>query len=209
MTKADNLMNKQFGKFAVIDRAINSKAGKSRWVCKCECGNVRIVVGSDLKSGKTKSCGCIQKIHGHSSHRTFKIFAMMKERCYNPKSIVYKYYGGKGIKICKEWLEDFDAFYVWSLENGYSSDKTIDRIDSNRGYEPDNCRWVDKFVQAQNQKLRADNTSGVRGVKYNKARRKWEVSIQAKGKRHYLGLFEDLDRAKQVRKEAEKTYWDI
>ena len=209
MTKPLDLTGNKYGRYTVIERTSNSKFGKTRWVCLCECGNQGIVVGSDLKTGKAKSCGCIQLIHGHSSHRTYNIFTAMKERCYNPKSTSYNWYGGKGIQICDEWLDDFDKFYNWSINNGYKSNFSIDRIDNSNDYCPENCRWIDKKQQQKNQGLRKDNSSGVKGVKFHKSTGKWEVGISVDGKRHYLGVYEDFEEAKKVRMKAEKEFWDI
>ena len=207
MARPLNLLGKKFGRLTVMKRVENSKHGKSRWLCECECGNKTTPTGSDLSQGKVKSCGCIQREHGLSKHRTYNIFKMMMERCYNPKNISYPWYGGKGIKIHQEWLDDFSTFYKWAMNNGYNDNLEIDRIDPNKDYTPDNCRWVTRTVQNINQRLRKDNTSGVRGVKWNKARKKWEVSISANNKRYYLGLYSDLEEATKVRKNAEEKYW--
>ncbi|MEN2467887.1 AP2 domain-containing protein [Ornithinibacillus sp. JPR2-1] len=207
MTRALDLTGKKFGRLTVIERTSNDKHGKTRWLCECECGNNVISYGSDLNRGKTKSCGCIQKIHGLSKHRLYNIFAMMKDRCYNPENISYPWYGGQGIKIYQLWLDDYTKFHEWALRNGYKDNLEIDRIDSSKDYSPENCRWVTRRVQNLNQRLRKDNTSGIRGVKWNQARRKWEVNISVNKKRIYLGLYEELEDAAEARRKAEEKYW--
>lgn len=202
-----NLQGLTFGRLTVIERIENTKAGKTRWECSCECGNITYAVGSDLKNGKVKSCGCIQKKHGLSKHRLYGIFGMMKERCFNPNNISYPHYGAKGITIYKEWLEDFSSFYNWSINNGYREGLEIDRINSQHSYNPDNCRWVTHSVQSRNQKLRKDNKSGYRGVKWNKTVNKWNVTIDVNKKRIDLGLYNDIKEAAEVRKNAERKYW--
>jgi|SRR5699024_7669222 len=207
MVKPLNLKGKQFGKLTVIKRVENDKHGKAKWLCKCECGNQTTPSASDLRSGKSKTCGCSRVTHGLSHHRTHVIFTQMKVRCYNPSNISYPWYGGKGVEICEQWKDDFPAFHEWAVNNGYQDGLEIDRIDSNGNYSPDNCRWVDRVVQGQNQKIRSDNTSGVRGVKWNSSRSKWEVGISVNKKRLYLGLYEDFDEAVKVRREAEEKHW--
>lgn len=132
----------------------------SYWNCTCECGNKIVVSRSYLTSGNVRSCGCLKAElntqkwtkHGKSNTRIYKIYEMMKDRCFNPKSNAYRYYGGKGIEVCNDWLGEsgFDNFYNWSLENGYSDELTIDRINPNRNYSPDNCRWIPFPEQARN-----------------------------------------------------------
>lgn len=207
MPKAMDLTGEKFGKLTVINREKNSRHGKTQWLCECECGGTAIVGGSDLKSGKSASCGCSKRIHGLSRHRLYGIFGMMKDRCYNPNNISYPWYGGEGIKIYQEWLDDYTKFHEWALKNGYEESLEIDRIDSKKDYSPENCRWVTRLVQTHNQGPMKGSGSGVRGVKWNEARRKWEVTISVKGKRYYLGLFKDLDDAAEVRKKAEEKYW--
>lgn len=122
--------------------------------CKCSPDVERMVDFSSIKSGKSKSCGCISiertTKHGLHKHRLYKIFMGMKNRCYNSKNTGYKNYGGRGIQICQEWLDDFINFYTWAIDNGYDDNLTIDRINNDKGYSPDNCRWVNKTVQNNN-----------------------------------------------------------
>lgn len=145
-----DLSGKRFGRLVVLERTSSVGDKKVKWLCKCDCGNTTVVTADSLRSGGTKSCGCYQADataqrstkHGKRHTRVYGIYCEIKKRCYNEKSRGYKHYGSKGIRMCDEWLENFESFYDWAMTHGYRDDLTIDRIDSKGMYEPSNCQWI-------------------------------------------------------------------
>ena len=162
------------------------------------CKNTFEAIFNNVKSGNTKSCGCFAT-HGLSSNKFYHTWYDMKYRCYNTMRQDYKNYGGRGITVCEEWL-DVVNFVAWA-EKTYPNleDATLDRIDNNKGYSPENCRWVDKTTQVLNRRIMKNNKSGYVGVIWNKRDRKWIANIGVNNKLINLGSFKTKEEAVQVR----------
>lgn len=164
MSKFVDLTGLKFNYLTVIKRdgSYDLPNGKHipKWLCKCDCGNFIHTRSYCLTSNHTKSCGCFQKeqarklktTYGLGNTRLSYIWRDMKKRCYNEKSKYYKNYGGRGIKVCDEWLNDFMNFYNWAIDNGYNDNLTLDRVNVNGNYEPINCKWSTKMEQANNRR---------------------------------------------------------
>jgi hypothetical protein len=176
----------------------DSKRKRRFGIYKCGfCGEEFKADANNIKNGNTKSCGCYKKrrmsethkTHGLRSTRLNSIWREIKNRTLNPKHKQYNDYGGRGITICDEWKNDFMSFYNWAMSNGYSEDLTIDRIDNDGGYCPENCRWTTKTIQARNTRIAKNNTSGYRGVSFYKGKNKCIAQICVNNKSIYLGLF--------------------
>ena len=164
------------------------------------CGKEFEAGTSSVKRGHTKSCGCLRgDVHGLNSNRFYLTWYNMVKRCNNPKHEDYKNYGERGITICDEWL-DIKKFIAWAESThpnieGY----TLDRIDNDKGYSPENCRWADKTMQSVNQRISKRNTSKILGVSWKSRNKRWVAQIRHMGKKVWLGQFISIEDAIEAR----------
>lgn len=148
-----DLTNLQFGRLLVICLTKKRRYGGAVWLCRCICGNLVEIRSGGLHDGQTKSCGCLQKegasrrrkaeiLHGDCGTSLYYTWKAMKSRCFNPHDKVYRRYGGRGITVCGEWKSDYPTFKKWATANGHQDNLTIDRINNDGNYEPNNCQFL-------------------------------------------------------------------
>lgn len=177
MPALKDMTGQTFGRLLVIEKAPSRKKNVY-WRCVCECGNEVVTQGNALRGGVTKSCGCLNRelaplkgkknaTHHMSDTRPYHIWRNMRARCNNPKAINYHVYGGRGIKVCDEWNNSFARFWEWASANGYADNLTLDRIDNDKGYSPDNCRWA--TMQEQQNRRRNNHIITINGISHTAA----------------------------------------
>lgn len=212
MTVLIDLTKERFERLVVIERAENNKHGHARWKCQCDCGKITIVSSRNLVTGNTKSCGCLsaetrKKVntkHGMCRSVEYNTWRGMLERCNNPKNIAYQRYGGRNITVCDRWYK-FENFFE---DMGFRpKELTIERRDNEEGYSKTNCYWANKTVQSRNRRISKTNKTGVRGVRWNKVSKRYQVNIGCGYKQLFLGCFTELEQAVEARKQAEQKYW--
>lgn len=195
-----DLTGKRFGRWTVLKYA---GKGICKWTCQCDCGIIKDVKTANLTHGRSVSCGCFKDEqlkktivkHGQSQTKLYKVWNSMRQRCENPNLKSYKNYGARGICVCKEW-ENFDNFYQWATNAGYYKLKrpTIERINNDGNYCPENCKWATPLEQSYNK--RTFNSSGIRGISWSMRRKAWVAQFWYKGVSYYVGQFKDIEQAK-------------
>lgn len=203
MAEFKDLTGQRFGRLIVagISRKVQSgKRERYYWECSCDCGKTKNIRTDCLTSGLVRSCGCLKKEqdavnltknHRHklSNTRIWHVYYSMLHRCYNENDSRYSDYGGRGISVCEEWKNSFDAFAKWAIENGYTEGLQIDRINNNGNYEPENCRWVDIKTNCRNRRsnvivsykgkeMTLVEASEKSGLSYSTLRSRWERGIR-------------------------------
>ena len=189
-----NLIDQKFGRLTVTEE-LPPESGNTMWLCICECGNTTTTKGTYLNQGHTKSCGCLRKDittnrntkHGLRHHPLYSIWKSMVQRCTNAKSNYWYRYGGRGITVCEEWLDV--SKFIEDMENGYKVGLTLDRIDNNKGYFKDNCRWVSWSTQNKNKSDASSRQSKLDNIYYHKRDEKWMINLRFKTKKEAEGFY--------------------
>jgi len=202
MTRKIKMINKRFGYLTVLYE--NGRVGDNRlaYMCRCKCGKLKRFSGKSLRNGDSKSCNCKKSTHklthGMTKTRLHEIWIGMKKRCYNKNCKQYKWYGARGIKICENWNSSFIDFYKWSKENGYMENLELDRIDNDKGYSPENCRYVTTRENLLNRReIQSRNTSGYRGISRNESSFISKITVNYKA--YHIGSFNKISDAVEAR----------
>lgn len=207
-TKSKIKIGEKFGRWIVLEdrKAVN---GKAHFKCKCRCGKIKDIDSYELRTGHTKSCGCLSKelriTHGMSETPEYKTWLSMIRRCTNQGDAGYINYGGRGITVCTEWLYSFETFFKDMEER--PGGLTIERINNDLGYFKENCCWASRAKQARNTRVPKNNKTGINGIHWAKSCQRYCVRIRACSKRYHVGLFKNLKDAKIARIAAEQKYW--
>ena len=154
----ENLSGKRFGRLTVLKISGNDKSGGLRYSCICDCGNLHVANARNLRKGEVRSCGCLVgesrfSKHNGSYDRLYHIWIGIKSRCFSPNTCNYRHYGGRGITMCEEWRTDYTIFRDWALAHGYDDNLTIERVNNNGNYCPENCIWTSQFRQNNNSRF--------------------------------------------------------
>lgn len=223
MAIKQDLKGQKFGRLTALYTVPNNNY-RTRWHCVCDCGNTKDVLQQNLVNGHVRSCGCLlvernkeklavlnesmqRESHHETKTRLYHIWINIKSRCFDEGSTAFKHYGGRGITVCREWATSYLSFKEWAIANGYSDELSIDRINVDGNYCPENCRWVSGSIQQFNKRKPRRNTSGHVGISWNKEAGKWYSYITKDYVMHFLGSFDSLDDAIAARKAAEIQYF--
>ena len=198
--RIQNITGEKFGRLTAKKYLYTEKGQSSTWFCECECGNTTKTVLTSLKNGSTQSCGCLQrerasenKTHNRTKTTEYYAWSNMIQRCTNKNHPEYKNYGARGITVCNEWEKSFEKF-LEDMGEKPRKELSLDRIDNNKGYFKENCRWATGYMQAVNQRSKENKTTGIKNISYSKRDDLYYVSIGRKGKR-YRKSFKELEDA--------------
>ena len=221
MTKALDLTGNVYGNLKVVERLGNDEYGQTMWLWECSCG-VKFKGGARVRRNKHLTCkSCARKLIGVQSRKyetlgnyepTYQTWRGMKERCNNPNNSHYKYYGELGIKVCESWNHKTEGFINFYNDMGQRPEgMTLDRIDVQKGYCKENCRWADKTTQAYNTNRHHLNKSGKIGVRHEvrNGKDKWIAYISYQNKMYYLGIYKSFEEACKVREDAEIEFYGV
>jgi hypothetical protein len=201
-----NISGQKFG-LLTAERFACVRNKHTYWICKCDCGNTKEVRSNDLQSGNTQSCGCVNYKHGKSLTTEYNSWSLLKDRCFNRNCPAFDRYGARGITVCERWRDSFENFFA-DMGPKPSPEHSIDRINNNEGYSPENCRWATDTEQVRNRGILKRNTSGYAGVSFHKRDKKWVSMITVNYKRIWIGSFDTLNNAIASRWVAEAIYWN-
>lgn len=207
------MIGMKFHRLTVLEKVGKNKSRNALYKCVCDCGKELVVVDSALKRGNTKSCGCLNMdristmnlTHGLTKTPEHNIWATLKQRCSNEGLHNYSRYGGRGIKVCHRWQDSFENFLA-DMGKRPSDRHSIDRIDTNGDYTPENCRWATVQEQARNRNARNQSRLGIVGVTQRGDKFRSYINISL-GTRKWLGTYDTLEEAVYARKNAEAIYW--
>lgn len=196
----EEYIGKKYGKLTIVEYAGLNKHKRTQVKVRCDCGTEKILEIHRLISSHTTSCGCLKRSkRGFGSTKLCICYRDMLHRCYDLHNWAHCHYGRRGISVCEEWKNDFFTFQQWALNNGYNDGLTLDRIDVNGNYTPDNCRWVDRHVQAVNKRKNKNNISGYVGIGERTDNGTWRSRITVNNKVIMIGHFKTKKEALEAR----------